>query len=113
MASDAIAATPGDFSNLVFSDPEVGANDPHAGDQHHLQTGDPGNGPGSRDLSLRAISSMPVPGPTTAVLVGPGARDAGCRGSPIAASSHLGLVHRLTGVGSLRAVTLHAHDMSR
>jgi hypothetical protein len=68
LADDPFAATAGDFSNLVYSDLQVGDANPHGGGQAFHQTGDLGNGPASQDLFFRVQSTLPVPEPSTAVL---------------------------------------------
>lgn len=72
MASDTTAATSASFGNLVYSDLEVGAPNPHAGGRAFHQTGDFGDGPTSEDLFFRVLSSEPVPEPGTASLLGLG-----------------------------------------
>ena len=69
MANTTSAATPGDFSNLVYSSMEVGASNPYGGGQSFHQTGDLGSGPTSEDLFFRVVSSTPVPEPGTALLI--------------------------------------------
>lgn len=68
MANTTAAATPGDFSNLVYSSMEVGVANPHGGGQAFHQTGDLGSGPASEDLFFRVVSSTPVPEPGTFTL---------------------------------------------
>lgn len=68
MASDTVAATTSDPSNLVYSDLETGLGNPHAGGQSFNQTGDLGSGPTSQDLFFRVVSSTPVPEPSTFTL---------------------------------------------
>jgi hypothetical protein len=68
LSSDPFAATPGDFSNLVYSDLQVGDANPHGGGQAFHQAGDLGSGPASQDLFFRVQSTLPVPEPSTGVL---------------------------------------------
>jgi hypothetical protein len=80
LANTDTAALPGDFSNLVYSDMEIGAANPYAGGQGFHQTGDLGSGPTSQDLFFRVVSSTPVPEPGTAVLTAIGLAVLGARG---------------------------------
>lgn len=66
------SATPADsltYSQLVFSDMEVGFPNPHAGGQAFHQTGDLGDGPLSEDLYFRVVTQTVVPEPGTALLL--------------------------------------------
>lgn len=73
LATNDVAATSADFSNLIYSDFVVAYGNPHAGGQHYRQPGDLGDGPTSGDLFFRVQSSFNVvPEPSTLALVGIG-----------------------------------------
>jgi len=75
LATDTVAAAPGSFANLIYSDFVVAYGNPHAGGQHYRQTGDLGDGPASGDLFFRVQSSfepVAVPEPSTLTLLGIG-----------------------------------------
>jgi hypothetical protein len=66
MASNTVAATSGDFGNLIYSDFVVATGNPHAGGQAYRQ---PGDTPAS-DLYFRVQSSFsPIPEPSTFLLL--------------------------------------------
>ena len=72
MANSTTPATSTVFSQLVFSDMEVGEPNPHGGGQAFHQTGDLGGGPLSEDLYFRVVTQTVVPEPGTALLLGLG-----------------------------------------
>ncbi|GEM_PF-4181279 len=72
MANSATPATSSVFSQLVFSDMEVGEPNPHAGGQAYHEAGDMGGGPLSQDVYFRVVTQTVVPEPGTALPLGLG-----------------------------------------
>lgn len=73
LANDTVAATSTSYGNLLYSELETGAPNPHGGGQPYVETGDVGGGPSSPDVYFRVVSeTVTVPEPSAPILTGLG-----------------------------------------